>query len=131
MRFVMNKQMKDIAEKRSKVVAEMHKIIEKAEKEDRGLSVDERGAWDKMNAEVEVYDQRFSDAKRAYELGQSEEIVEHHNRVHGNDVRGGGGDDPEQAAAALQEQAFRALIRSTEAGMAGLPSEIRKVLAER
>jgi HK97 family phage major capsid protein len=125
----MNKQMKEIAEKRSKIVADMHKVVELAEKEDRGLNADERSKWDKMNADVSAYDQRYADAKRSHELTESEKMVSHHEGARGQDV----GDDErgDLDGGKQHEKAFRSLIRSMESGMAGLPDEVRKILIEK
>ena len=57
--------LEQLIEKRATAVTAMHALVELAETEDRGLTAEEREKWDKMNTDIEGYDQRISDIRTA------------------------------------------------------------------
>ena len=136
----MSDELKRLQEKRAKIADKMAKLVEAAEKEDRGLTSDERTQWDAMRAELETLDQRIADLKEAEELRRSVEVPinplpsetrEYELDDFGNPVKPKK-KSPDQRADEEQQytDAFMALLRSDQPGMIDLSQEQRKLIRE-
>ena len=135
----MSEELKRLQEKRAKIADQMAKLVETAEKEDRGLTDEERAKWDKMRTELEELDQRIADLKETEELRRSVEVPinplpsetrEYELDDFGNPIRPKKPKSDEQRQSEEQQycDAFIALLRSEQPGMIDLSQEQRKIL---
>ena len=135
----MSDELKRLQEKRAKIADQMAKLVETAEKEDRGLTDEERGKWDAMRTELEELDQRIDDTKEAEELRRSVEVPinplpsetrEYELDDFGNPIRPKNPKSKDQRADEEQQytDAFMALMRSDQPGMLDLSQDQRKIL---
>jgi len=75
----MSLELKKLQEERAEAVTAMHALVEAAEKEDRGLTAEERESWDKMDESIEAYDNRIEIVKRSESLyGQLDQVNSNH-----------------------------------------------------
>lgn len=123
----MTKELRKLIEKRNKIAADMRAMHKAAEDDDRGFTPEERQKWDSMTKDLDGLELRIESAKKLDEMRQFEEApvndLPSENRS--------GRQSQEENAQATYEDAFRALIRSGEEGLAGLSAEHRQLLVER
>ena len=135
----MSDELKRLKEKRAKIADQMAKLVETAEKDDRGLTDEERGKWDSMRTELEPLDQRIDDTKEAEELRRSVEVPinplpsetrEYELDDFGNPIRPKKPRSKDQRADEEQQytDAFMSLLRSDQPGMIDLSQDQRKIL---
>ena len=136
----MSEELKRLQEKRAGIADSMAKLVEAAEKEDRGLTDEDRGKWDAMRTELEELDQRIDDLKEAEELRRSVEVPinplpsetrEYELDDFGNPIRPKKTSTDQRADEEQQyHDAFMALIRSDQPGMLDLSQDQRKILRQ-
>lgn len=135
----MSEELKRLQEKRAGIADNMAKLVEVAEKEDRGINDEERGKWDTMRAELEPLDQRIADLKEALEYRQSVDVPlnplpsetrEYELDDLGNPIRPKKpqSDDQRQSEEQQYTDAFMSLLRSEQPGMLDLGQDQRKIL---
>ncbi|MCW7552141.1 phage major capsid protein [Endozoicomonas gorgoniicola] len=136
----MSDELKRLQEKRATIADKMAKLVEVAEKEDRGISSDERGQWNTMRTELEAMDQRIADLKEAIEHRRSVEVPlnplpaetrEYELDDFGNPVMLKKPSKDQRADEAQQyTDAFMALLRSGQPGMLDLDQNQRQILRD-
>ena len=112
----MNTEMKALIEKRSAAAVQMRTLVETAEKEDRGLSTEERSQWDAMDSDVTNIEARLGDLKKVSDLDKFDYAVSSENR-----------EAPKKETSRLE--AFNAFTRS-HPDTAPLTADVRQVMAE-
>ena len=109
----MTKQEKMLLDKRQGVAAQMRKMVELAESEDRGLTVDERSQWDAMADDVAALDSRI-EVVRKTDFGV-EDVVATEER--------------EAKPTMAKAEAFNAFMRS-HPELRPASAEVRQAMAE-
>lgn len=110
-----------LQEERAKLVTDMRGMVDAAEKDDRGLSAEERSQWDTMNADVDALEQRMKDVEQSESrFNELNDMVV--NKLPSQDTDGG---QEERAEGPTMESAFDAYTRF---GMQSLSVEERAIL---
>ncbi len=136
----MSEELKRLKEQRATIADKMAKLIEAAEKEDRGITDDERGQWDNMRTELEGLDQRIADLTEAEELRRSVETPsnplpaesrEYELDDFGNPLRPKNkSKDQRQDEEQQYQDTFMRLLRSDQPGMIDLSQEQRQIMRQ-
>lgn len=118
----MSFELKRLQEQRDKIASDMRAIVTLAEKEDRGLSSDERENWDGLNTDLEAQEGRIDVCKRQNQIDLENAAKDAEKREEDK--------TPEQRDEVTHADAFDAVVRSVQPGTANLSAEVQKVLAE-
>ena len=134
----MDAEIKRLQEQRATIANQMTALVETAEKEDRGLTDEERGQWDKLRADHDATEQRVKDLTEAIELKRSVEVPSNplpsETREYELDDFGNPlhpkkkSDDQRQDEEQQYLDVFIRLLRSDQPGMVDLTQEQRQIL---
>lgn len=93
---IKQKEIKDLREARCKLVADARAILEKAEKEGRGMSSEEKGSWDEIMKKVDEHGERIANLERMAEA-EDDEDEDRDADEEGADDEDEDEDDPERS----------------------------------
>ena len=140
----MSLELAGLQKRRNDIAQAMKTMVTTAEKEDRGLTEEERSKWDSMKADIESLDVRMADVTEALDLERSLNETDNplpvENRSYETDgdgvpsafkeQRGSKSCDQQKEQEARYHESFCRLLRSVEPGMSGLRTEDQVTLRE-